>query len=97
MPSRSTTATASARNEQAAAAIFRKAAKHGSAIAQDRLARILASGQGAPADPVEATRWHIISSAGGETDLELDDFVDKLDAGNARRRGESGEALARYA
>jgi hypothetical protein len=67
------------RDEAAAATLFRKAAKHGSAIAQDRLARILADGLGLPADPVEATKWHLISRAGGETDLELDTFMDKLD------------------
>ncbi len=35
--------------------------------------------RGAPANPVEATKWHLISRADGETDLPLDDFVDKLD------------------
>jgi TPR repeat protein len=67
------------RNEEAATALFRKAAMRGSAIAQDRLARILASGRGAPRDLVEATKWHLISRAGGETDLELDDVINKLD------------------
>ncbi len=51
----------------------------GSAIAQDRLAHILAAGRGVPADPVEATKWHLISKARGETDLPLDDFVNNLD------------------
>ena len=69
-----------AKNEQAAAGLFRKAALHGSAIAQDRLARILADGRGAPNNPVEATKWHLISKARGETDLMLDDFVNNLDA-----------------
>ena len=68
------------RDEDAAAAIFRKAAEHGSPIAQDRLARILASGLGAPRDPVGAVKWHLISRAGGETDITLDDFMAKLDA-----------------
>jgi len=67
------------RNEEAATALFRKAAMRGSAIAQDRLARILASGRGAPRDVAEATKWHLISRAGGETDLELDDVINKLD------------------
>jgi hypothetical protein len=67
------------RNEAAATALFRKAAMRGSAIAQDRLARILASGRGAQRDLAEATKWHLISRAGGETDLELDDVVNKLD------------------
>jgi hypothetical protein len=43
------------------------------------LAHILASGQGATADPVGATKWHLISKAAGETDLTLDDYVSKLD------------------
>jgi TPR repeat protein len=51
-----------------------------SATAQDRLARILADGRGAPKNPVEATKWHLISKARGETDLLLDDFVNSLDA-----------------
>ena len=76
------------RNEAAAAAIFRKAAMHGSAIAQDRLARILADGEGVAADPIEATKWHLISRAGGETDLELDAFMEKLDP-NVRSAGEA--------
>ncbi len=76
-----------AKNEQAAAAMFRKAAQRGNAVGQDRLARILAEGRGAPANPVEATKWHLISKARGETDLMLDDFVNKLDA-STRAAGE---------
>ena len=67
------------RDQTAAQRIFRKAALHGSPIAQDRLAIILANGLGTPPNPVEATKWHLISRANGETDLPLDDFIDKLD------------------
>jgi uncharacterized protein len=67
------------RDEAAAQRIFRKAALRGSPIAQDRLAIILANGLGTPANPIEATKWHLISRANGETNLPLDDFVDKLD------------------
>jgi hypothetical protein len=80
-----------AANEAAAATVFRKAALKGSAIAQDRLARILAAGRGAPANPVEAVKWHLVSKAGGETDLLLDDFVQKLDAPTR----EAGEKAAK--
>jgi TPR repeat protein len=66
-------------NQEAATALFRKAAMHGSAVAQDRLARILVSGRGAPVNLAEAAKWHLVSRAGGETDLELDDVVNKLD------------------
>jgi TPR repeat protein len=68
------------RNQKLAAALFRKAALTGNPIAQDRLAIILANGLGLPANPVEAAKWHMISKAAGETDLVLDDFVNKLDA-----------------
>ena len=67
-------------NEAEAAKIFAKAARRGSPIAQNRLAKILAAGRGLPANAVEATKWHIISKAGGITDLSLDDFVRKLKA-----------------
>jgi uncharacterized protein len=60
---------------------------HGSAIAQDRLARILISGRGAPTDLAEATKWHLISRAAGETNLELDDIISKLDP-QTRAKGE---------
>jgi uncharacterized protein len=60
---------------------------HGSAVAQDRFARILAEGRGAPKNAVDATKWHLISKAGGETDLTLDDFVGKLDP-DTRAAGE---------
>ena len=57
-----------AKNQEAAAALFKKAALKGGAVAQDRLAHILSTGQGAPANPADATKWHLISKAGGETD-----------------------------
>jgi len=40
-----------------------------------------------PANPVEATKWHLISRAHGETDIMLDEFVSKLDA-ETRAAGE---------
>jgi TPR repeat protein len=75
------------RNEAAAALIFHRAALRNSAIAQDRLALILSRGQGAPVSPINATKWHLISRANGETDLELDGYIDKLDA-DSRAAGE---------
>ncbi len=63
----------------------------GNAIAQDRLARILAVGRGVPANPVDATKWHLISKARGETDLPLDDFVNNLDT----EKREAGQKAAK--
>ncbi len=68
------------RNQPLAASLFHRAALKANPIAQDRLALILANGLGVKADPLEAAKWHLISKAAGETDLELDDFVNKLDA-----------------
>jgi len=67
--------TGVAKDEPAAAALLKKAARAGSPIAQNRLANVLAAGRGLPADPVEAIKWHLVSRAGGATDLGLDDFM----------------------
>jgi uncharacterized protein len=75
------------RNQQAAVTLFHQAALKNNPIAQDRLAHILAAGVAAPADPVAATKWWLISKATGETDLTLDDFVNKLDP-DKRAEGE---------
>jgi TPR repeat protein len=79
------------RNQQVAAALFHNAALKNNPVAQNRLAHILASGLGAPADPVAATKWHLISKARGENDLALDDFVAKLDP----EKRAAGEAAAK--
>ena len=63
------------RDRAAAGALFLRAAKKGSAIAQNRLAVMLATGRGLPANPIAAAKWHIIAKAGGDADLALDEFV----------------------
>jgi TPR repeat protein len=77
-----------ARNQQLAASIFSKAALQGNPVAQDRLAIVLANGFGVPANLVEAAKWHLVSKAAGETDLMLDDLVNKLD-GKSRAQAEN--------
>ena len=69
--------TGIAKNEAAAAQLFLIAARRGSPIAQDRLARILMAGRGMPADATEAIKWHIVAKAGGASDPELDVFAAK--------------------
>ncbi len=66
-----------AKDESAAARLFLAAARRGSPIAQNRLARILMAGRGMPADPTQAIRWHIIAKAAGAGDPELDLFASK--------------------
>jgi TPR repeat protein len=63
------------KDEAGAAALLLRAARKGSPIAQNRLAQVFASGRGLPADPVEAIKWHIVSKAGGASDLKLDEFM----------------------
>jgi uncharacterized protein len=68
------------KNETGAAQLLQKAANRGSAIAQNRLARVLMAGRGMPANPTEAVKWHIISKAGGASDPDLDLFAAKQPA-----------------
>ena len=76
------------KDEAAAAALLSRAARKGSAIAQNRLAHVYAAGRGLPADPVAAIKWHLISKAGGASDTFLDDFAQKQSA-DARTAAET--------
>jgi TPR repeat protein len=69
--------TGIAKDEATATAILRKAARRGAPIAQNRLARILATGRGAPIDAKEAVKWYIVSKAAGAKDDWLDDYASK--------------------
>ena len=57
---------------------LRKAAKQNSPIAQNRLARVLVSGIGAPVDKVEALKWHIVAKTAGKGDPQLDEALASL-------------------
>jgi TPR repeat protein len=80
------------KDEGAAAALFRKAALKGSPIAQNRLARILATGRGVPADPAAAVKWHTIAKAGGESDIFLENYMQKMKDSD-RAAGENAARL----
>src|SRR5262249_25754174 len=67
--------TGTPKNQPAAVALLRKAARQNSPIAQNRLARVLAGGgQGTPMDKVEAMKWHLIAKTSGKGDPELDEL-----------------------
>ena len=70
--------TGTPKNEAAAVALLRKAAKQNSPIAENRLARVLLSGQGATMDKVEALKWHIIAKTAGKGDPTLDEALATL-------------------
>ena len=65
---------------------FVKAARRGSAIAQDRLARILMAGRGMPADPANAIKWHLIAKAAGDKRPRARCLRRQATAGRARCR-----------
>jgi uncharacterized protein len=67
--------TGVAKDETRAVALFRRAALRGNPIAQNRLARILSTGRGTPANAAEAIKWHLIAKAGGNSDPYLDQFA----------------------
>jgi hypothetical protein len=68
-----------------------KAAKQNSAIAQNRLARALVSGQGTAADKVEALKWHLVAKSAGKGDPLLDEALANLSPEDRA----AGEAAAR--
>ena len=67
--------TGTPKNEAAGVALLRKAARQNSPIAQNRLARVLVTGQGAPVDKVEGLKWHIVAKTAGKGDLMLDEAL----------------------
>jgi uncharacterized protein len=59
-------------------ALLRKAARQNSPIAQNRLAHVLLSGQGAPMDKVEGLKWHLVAKGAGKGDPTLDEAFASL-------------------
>ena len=55
----------------------------------NRLARVLATGTGAPKDMTEAMKWHLIAKAGGNGDPMLDDMFGPL-RDDAKAKAEDG-------
>ena len=51
------------------------AARRGNAVAQNRVARLFATGRGVAEDKVEALKWHILAVKGGKPDEWLDAFA----------------------
>ena len=81
--------TGTPKDEAAAVALLWKAARRGSPIAQNRLARVLATGTGAPKDMTEAMKWHLIAKSGGNGDPMLDEMFGPMSAEN-KKKAEDG-------
>ena len=86
------------KDEAAAAAMFRKAALGGNAIAQNRYARLLAVGRGVSQDKTQAAAWHLLAKHRGLGDPMLDEVLEKLPAADRKKaeaqaaRWEAGRA-----
>ena len=72
--------TGTPKNQPAAVALLRKAARQGSAIAQNRLAWVLINGMGTAVDKVEGFKWHLVAKTAGKGDPELDKQLSDLPA-----------------
>jgi TPR repeat protein len=55
-----------------------RAAWAGNAVAQNRIAHLIATGTGLPFNDVEAVKWHLIAKAGGVQDPRLEDLMATL-------------------
>ena len=80
------------KDESGAANLFRKVATRGNTVAQNRLARILATGRGLLADPVAAVKWHTIAKASGASDVWLENYMQTIKEAD-RAAGENAARL----
>ena len=87
--------TGTPKNEAAAVALLRKAAKQNSPIAQNRLARVLVTGQGAPMDKIEGLKWHLVAKTAGKGDPMLDEELAQAEPGGSRQGGGRRTQMAR--
>lgn len=74
-----------AKDETGASKHFRLAAARGNAIAQNRLARLYATGRGVPKSLLEAAVWHLLAVGQGLDDPWLDTALRDLPAADRRR------------
>lgn len=64
-----------ARNQTDAVALLRRAAQNGNAVAQNRLARLLAAGVGVEKNLQDAARWNELARGSGLIDESLDSLL----------------------
>jgi len=81
--------TGTLKNQPAAVALLRKAAKQNNPLAQNRLAWVLSTPQGPLEDRIEGLKWHIVAKTAGKGDPMLDDAFTNLSAAD-RAKAEAG-------
>jgi hypothetical protein len=84
--------TGTPKDQAAAVVLLRRAAQQNSPIAQNRLAHVLLTGQGAPMDQIEGLKWHLIAKTAGKGDLVLDEAFAQLSPEDRAK----AEAAARH-
>jgi TPR repeat protein len=62
-------------------------ARRGNPVAQNRVARLYATGRVFPVNAEEAMKWHLLARKGGRSDAWLDDFITRLPEAT-RKEGE---------
>ncbi|RFB78710.1 tetratricopeptide repeat protein [Methylovirgula sp. 4M-Z18] len=67
-----------AKDEAKAAKLFLKAAWMDDPLAENRVARIYATGRGLPQDLIQAGKWHVLARTAGVADQWLDDTLKQL-------------------
>ena len=88
--------TGTPKNQAAAVALLRKAARQNSPIAQNRLARVLVSGLGAPVDKIEGLKWHLVAKTAGKGDPELDERLVRAQPRGPRQGRGGGAQMDRH-
>ena len=81
------------KDEAAAAKLLLAAAARDNAVAQNRVARLLAVGRGLPKNEIEACKWHILARAQGIGDAFLDGVLYAL---SAEDKAKAETAVRRY-
>jgi hypothetical protein len=83
--------TGTPKNQPAAVALLRKAARQNNAIAQNRLAWLLVYGAGAPVDKIEGFKWHLVAKSAGKGDPKLDEMLSELPPADRAKVQEAAE------
>jgi TPR repeat protein len=58
--------------------LLNRAAWAGNAVAQNRIAHLIATGMGMPFNTIEAAKWHLLAKAGGVQDPRLEEMLSTL-------------------
>jgi TPR repeat protein len=81
------------RDEKVGAEWLLVSARRGNPVAQNRVARLYATGRVFDVNPAEAMKWHILAKAGGRSDAWLDEFIARLPTATREDGGSRAKAF----